>query len=134
MWISLYQGTRQRRRKNAKLLTGGICNFSGLTPPYVEKDVKHVFHQYVVRVEDTYPKERNELASHLTEKGVGVAVHYPVPIYRQPLYLELGYGGTVCPVTEEVCRRVLSLPVHPLVDVKAIKYVLDVLKDISSSR
>jgi len=37
-------------------------------------------------------------------------------------------------VTEEVCRRVLSLPVHPLVDRKAIKYVLDVLKDISSSR
>ncbi len=124
----------EKRRENAKLLTGGICNFSGLTPPYVEKDVKHVFNQYVVRVEDTYPRERNEVANHLTEKDVGVAVHYPIPIYKQPLYQELGYEGTACPVTEEVCRRVLSLPVHPLVDVKAIKYVLDVLKDISKSR
>ncbi|UCC58373.1 MAG: DegT/DnrJ/EryC1/StrS family aminotransferase [Candidatus Bathyarchaeum sp.] len=120
-----------KRRENAKLLTEGICNFSGLTPPYVEKDVKHVFHQYVVRVEDAYPRDRNELATHLTEKGVGIAIHYPVPIYKQPLYQELGYGRTLCPLTEDLCMRVLSLPVHPLVDVKAIKYVLDVLKDIS---
>ncbi len=120
-----------KRRENAKLLTEGLFNFSGLTPPYVEKDVKHVFHQYVVRVEDTYPRDRDALAERLTEKGVGNAVHYPIPIYRQPLYLKLGYGPTVCPVTEEACRRVLSLPVHPLVDRKDIEYLLDFLKEIS---
>jgi perosamine synthetase len=124
----------KKRRINAKLLTKGLCSLQGLTPPYVEKDVKHVFHQYVMRVEDTYPKDRDELATHLDVRGVGVAVHYPMPIYMQPLYQKLGYGGTVCPVSEEVCGRVLSLPVHPLVDMSSIKYVLDILIDISTSR
>jgi perosamine synthetase len=121
----------KKRRMNAKLLTKGLCSLQGLTPPYVEKDVKHVFHQYVMRVEDTYQKDRDKLATHLNGRGVGVAVHYPMPIYMQPLYQKLGYGHTECPVTEEVCRRVLSLPVHPLVDMKAVRYISDVLKDIS---
>jgi len=112
-------------------LSNGIRKFHGLTVPYVDNDVKHVFHQYVVRVEDPYPKDRDELAYSLTEKGVGVAVHYPIPIYRQPLYLKLGYGGTKCPNTEEACRRVLSMPVHPLVDKKDIEYMLDALKEVS---
>jgi perosamine synthetase len=121
----------EKRRENAKLLTQGIRRFHGLTVPYVKKDVKHIFHQYVVRVEEDYPRERDELADYLTEKGVGVAIHYPIPIYRQPFYLKLNYGGTVCPNTEEACRRVLSLPVHPLVGREDINYVLDVLKEIS---
>jgi perosamine synthetase len=121
----------QKRRENAKLLTKGLCNLSGLTPPYVKREVNHVFYQYVMRVEETYPLERDNLAEGLTEKGVGVAIHYPIPIYRQQLYQKLGYGSTKCPVSEEVCRRVLSLPVHPQVDTKAIKYILEVLKDIS---
>jgi len=124
-------GFNEKRRENAKLLSNGIRKLHGLTVPYVDKDVKPIFHQYVVRVEDNYPRGRDELADILTEKGVGVAVHYPIPIYRQPLYLKLRYEGTKCPNTEEACRRVLSLPVHPLVDRKDIEYVLDVLKDIS---
>lgn len=119
----------EKRREHANLLTGRLCNFSGLTPPYVEKDGKHVFHQYVVRVEDTYPIERNKLAERLNEQGIGVAVHYPTPIYKQPLYLMLGYGSTVCPVTEDACKRVISLPIHPLVDKNDIQYILNVLKD-----
>jgi perosamine synthetase len=119
-----------KRRENAQLLTQGIRRFRGLTVPYVDTDVKPVFHQYVVKVEENYPRGRDELADHLTEKGVGVAVHYPIPIYRQPLYQKLGYGGTRCPNTEDACRKVLSLPVHPLVDKKDIKYMLDVLKSL----
>ena len=123
-----------KRRVNAQLLTQGIRRFHGLTVPYVDKDVKHIFHQYVVRVEEDYPRDRDELADSLTEKGVGVAVHYPLPIYRQPLYLKLGYEETKCPNTEDACRRVLSLPVHPLVDRKDVEFMLDVLEHITLLR
>jgi perosamine synthetase len=117
-----------KRIENAKLLTQGIRKLHGLTEPYVDEDVKHVFHQYVVRVEEEFPIDRDELVDRLTERGVGVAVHYPIPIYRQPLYQKLGYRDTDCPNTEDACRRVLSLPVHPQVDKNDIKYILDSLE------
>ena len=123
-------GFNEKRIENAKLLNNGIQNFTGLTGPYVDKDAKHVFHQYVLKV-DPYCVGRDKVADHLAKNGVGTAVHYPFPIYRQPLYQEIGYEGTVCPNTEEACRRVLSLPVHPLVDKKDIEYMLVILKEIS---
>jgi perosamine synthetase len=123
--------SNDRRRKNANILTTEIKKISGLTPPYVKNGVKHVFYQYVVRVEEDYPLERDKLAEHLKKKGVGVAVHYPTPIYAQPLYKDLGYGKTVCPVAEDASRRVLSLPVHPSVNKEDIAYILDVLKEVN---
>lgn len=120
----------KRRNENASLLTRGIEKILGLTPPHVNDDVRHVFYQYVVRVEEDYPVERDKLAEHLRERGIGVAVHYPIPIYKQPLYKELGYEKTICPIADEACRRILSLPVHPSVTSKDIEYMLNVLKDI----
>jgi len=125
------EGFIKRRRENAELLTMGIKKITGLTPPYVKNNVRHVFYQYAVRVEDDYPMKRNELARNLTKKGVGVAVHYPVPIYEQPFYKTLGYGQVVCSAVEEVCKRILSLPVHPSVSNEDIAYIVDVLQKIS---
>ena len=114
----------EKRMTNAAKLDEGIAKIHGLTPPYVEESVKHVFYQYVVRVDDDYPLERNKLAYHLKETGIGTAVHYPTPIYKQPAYRKLGYDKTICPVTEESCRRVLSLPVHPSVNENDIQYII----------
>jgi perosamine synthetase len=131
MQLKKLEGFNSRRRENAELLSNGIRNIRGLTVPYVDKNVKHVFHQYVIRVVDSYPLSRDELAAHLTKNGIGNAVHYPIPIYRQPLYLKLGYREQKCPNTEEACRQVLSLPVHPVVSREDIEYMLAVLKDVS---
>jgi perosamine synthetase len=118
----------ERRRENAKALTEGIRRIKGLTPPYVAEGVKHVFNQFVVRVEEDYPLKRDKLAEQLKSMGVGVAVHYPLPIYKQPVYVELGYGKTDCPIAEDACKRVLSIPVHPAVTKKDIAYILSVLE------
>jgi perosamine synthetase len=120
----------RRRNENASLLTKGIAKISGLTPPHTNDDVRHVFYQYVIRVEEDYPLKRNKLAGHLREEGIGVAVHYPTPIYKQPLYKELGYKKTICPIAEEACKRILSLPVHPSVTEEDTRYILDVLRKV----
>ena len=124
----------KKRRENAKLLTNGLRNIKGLTAPYVEKNVTHVFHQYAIRVEDSYPLERDELSAHLTEEGIGNAVHYPIPIYKQHLYVKLGYGKQKCANTEDACKHILSLPIHPLVDRKDIEYILNCLKAVSEAK
>ncbi len=124
-------GFNERRIENASLLSNGIRKLRGLTAPNVDENVKHVFHQYVIRVEDNYLLGRDELAERLGQKGIGVAVHYPIPIYKQSVYKKLGYNGKMCPFTEEACRQVLSLPIHPLVDRESIGYIIKALEDIS---
>ena len=129
--LSKLDGFNEKRMENAGVLTKGVQKIRGLIPPSVNAGVKHVFYQYVVRVEDDFPMRRDNLAEHLIKMGVGVAVHYPIPIYKQPLYRELGYGKTTCPRAEDACKRVLSLPVHPAVTEKDIKYIVEILKKIS---
>lgn len=124
-------GFNRKRRENAEILTKGVQKIGGLVPPYVSEGVKHVFYQYVVKVKDDFPIGRDGLAEHLEKMRVGVAVHYPTPIYKQPLYRELGYGKTTCPKAEDACKRVLSLPVHPAVTKEDIAYVIDVLEKVS---
>jgi perosamine synthetase len=117
----------RKRQSNATMLTEGIKKIAGLTPPYVKSHLTHVFHQYVIKVEESYPMTRNDLAEHLKKHGIEVAVHYPIPIYKQPAYKALGYGQIHCLVTEEACGKVLSLPVHPSVTKEACKRIIDVL-------
>jgi dTDP-4-amino-4,6-dideoxygalactose transaminase len=57
-------------------------------------------------------KHRDLLIESLKENGIGFGIHYPTPIYNQPLYQQLGYDLTN-PETERACLEVLSLPVHP---------------------
>lgn len=57
-------------------------------------------------------------------------MHYPKPVNKQPLYMDLGYGKKTFPNAEEASERVLSLPVHPLVTREDIEYIADTLKEV----
>ncbi|USH00457.1 DegT/DnrJ/EryC1/StrS family aminotransferase [Thermococcus argininiproducens] len=121
-----------RRIENAKLLTEGIEKIKGLIPPYVDSRVKHVFHQYVIRVEEEFPLSRDELAQELREKDIGTGIHYPMPVHHQPLYQKLGYPRDICPNAIEASKRVLSLPVHSAVSREDIEYIIQTLEELSS--
>ncbi|KUK17741.1 DegT/DnrJ/EryC1/StrS aminotransferase family protein [Thermococcus sibiricus] len=123
----------EKRIENAKLLSEGISKIDGLTPPYVDERAKHVFHQYVIRVEDDFPLIRDELMTKLREKGIGNAIHYPIPVHHQPFYQKLGYPKDICPNAIEVSKRVLSLPVHPAVSEEDIAYIVSTLKMLYES-
>jgi len=70
-----------------------------------------VYHQYVIRC--AHPSDRNRLMAHLSGQGIQTAVHYPVPVHLQPAYAHRLPGSRSLPVTEEVCPRILSLPLFP---------------------
>jgi len=74
--------------------------------PYIEPFNTSVYAQYTIQVD-----ERDMLREKLDEAGVPTAVHYPVPLHKQPAFKE--HEGDFLPVAEEVSARVLSLPMHP---------------------
>lgn len=72
---------------------------------------RHVYHQYVVRT-----GRRDELQRWCSSRGIGTAVHYPVPVHQQPAYLDRNrypVSAEGLPETEKAARQVLSLPMYP---------------------
>jgi perosamine synthetase len=112
----------KKRINNAELLNRKI-NVIGITKPYKMDNVKHVFNQYAVKVNEDFPLSRGELIDNLQSKGIGAAIHYPKPIYRQPIYQQIDPNWTICPNAEKVSSQVLSLPVHPLLVNEDIEYI-----------
>ncbi|PZR60961.1 MAG: aminotransferase DegT [Chloroflexi bacterium] len=80
----------------------------GVITPSVRPGVRHVFHQYTIRV-----RARDAFAQRLRERGVGTGIYYPIPVHRQKPFIELGYGDLRFPVTDRLTDEVLSIPVHP---------------------
>jgi dTDP-4-amino-4,6-dideoxygalactose transaminase len=84
--------------------------------------VEHVWHLYVVRVE-----ERDEVRSRLAAAGIETGIHYPVPVHLQPAFAHLGYAPGSFPVTEHYADRILSLPMYPELPGEAITRVAQAL-------
>ncbi|HIP66829.1 MAG TPA: DegT/DnrJ/EryC1/StrS family aminotransferase [Candidatus Nanopusillus sp.] len=118
----------ERRIKNAEYLNKHLK--VPLETPYKKKDVKHVYHQYVVKIKEDFPMSRDEFINYLSEKGIGSAVHYPLPIHKQPLYQKLGYPENLCPVATELSKVVLSLPVHPALTEKELRFICEVINSV----
>ncbi|MCD4845222.1 MAG: DegT/DnrJ/EryC1/StrS family aminotransferase [Methanosarcinales archaeon] len=105
-------GFNKARQENARVLNKLLQGIDGIITPSTSENNIHVFHQYTIRVTRQFPITRDELRVHLTEKGIGTGVYYPVPIPKQPFYQTLGYTSTI-PVAQRAASEVLSLPVHP---------------------
>jgi UDP-2-acetamido-2-deoxy-ribo-hexuluronate aminotransferase len=76
--------------------------------PYVEPHNTSVYAQYTVQVD-----ARERVIEALREHGIPTAVHYPVPLHRQPAFAGLGLSAGTFPVAEAAAARVMSLPMHP---------------------
>jgi dTDP-4-amino-4,6-dideoxygalactose transaminase len=101
----------QRRIRIARTYHELLTRIPELILPSLMPGTTHVYHQYVVRCTD--PSVRNRLMAHLSERGIQTAVHYPVPVHLQPAYAHRLPGSQSLPVTEEVCPKILSLPLFP---------------------
>jgi len=97
----------ERRIANAAFYAEAL---RGLILPQVTAGYRHVFHQYTVRTPPGVDRER--WLHDLRARGIEARVYYPRPIHRQPIMVELGLGDVDLPVTDELSRTVLSLPVH----------------------
>lgn len=98
------------RQANAALYDELLAT-APVEPPHRAGDRTHVFHQYSILTD-----RRDELRAFLADRAIGSGVYYPVPLHLQPCFADLGHRRGAFPAAERTCGRVLSLPVHPMLD------------------
>jgi perosamine synthetase len=110
-----------KRQANAAALTSGLV---GVTTPVVPPGSIHVYHQYTVSA----PGIRDALQAALTERGIGSATYYPIPIHRlKPFLTSDGVPDPRwdLPETEKAAAEALSLPVFPTLTDDELQRVID---------
>jgi dTDP-4-amino-4,6-dideoxygalactose transaminase len=120
--LAEWQGSRQA---HAAVYTKLLLGIPGVAPPLIPEGYEHVFHQYTVRVE-----RRDALAQLLSERKIGSAVYYPIPLHLQPLYASLGHKAGDFPHAEHAAQEVLSLPMFPELRSEQIARVADAVSDL----
>jgi len=93
-----------------------------ITPSFDSNENNHVFHQYTLRIIDA---DRNGLMQHLLDKGIPCAIYYPIPLHSQKAYLDARYEEKDFPVTNQLVKEVISLPMHSELDDEQIKFITD---------
>lgn len=94
-----------------------------LRTPKVDDGNAHTYHQYTITTD-----KRDELMKCLNDKGIGARVYYPIPMHLQPCYKGMGYKAGSFPVSEDVSKKALSLPVYPELTGDKIEYIIDTVR------
>jgi len=81
-----------------------------------------------------YVDDRDAVRAALAARGVGTAVHYPLPVHLQQAYAGLGHARGSFPHSERACDRVLSMPLFPEMTTEQAEYAADVLAEIAGAR
>ena len=95
------------RRRNAQLYDQLLTGSSVVTPKIDEGNFS-IYNQYCVRV-----PHRDKVREHLTSKGIGAEVYYPLALHQQECFADLGYKFGDFPHSERACGEVLALPIYP---------------------
>ncbi|HEX54632.1 MAG: aminotransferase DegT [Candidatus Altiarchaeales archaeon] len=117
-------GFNERRIQNAKFLSENLELIEFLETPHLPRNVKHVFHQYTIKLN----VERDGFLEHLSRSGVGYGVYYPRTIPQQPLYRKLGYDEKF-KIADDLAKRVVSLPVHPALSEEDLEKIVSVVSN-----
>ncbi len=113
------------RRKAADFYDQAFADTPQLKTPVRSPFSTHVFHQYTLQVLDG---NRNSLQNYLQEKGIPSMIYYPVPLYEQEAFKSYANGIDKLPVTDELCKNVISLPMHTELTDEMLNYIADNVK------
>jgi dTDP-4-amino-4,6-dideoxygalactose transaminase len=105
----------------------------GIIPIKNQSGAGHVYHLYVIRVDDSCPIERQQLQEQLTAAGIQTGIHYPIPCHLQPAFTYLGYQPGDFPEAEKLCKQILSLPMYPGLSSSQIKEVVAAIANAVST-
>lgn len=116
------------RQCHAEIYNNTI-DVEGLLTPVVGRANFHVYHQYVLRVTKDCCVTRDEFVKYLNDNGIPTAIHYPIPIHRQPIY-DNSFIEYDCPISEELAMSVFSIPVHPGIKDHELEHICHIINKV----
>jgi len=120
----------QARQKAADFYNKAFSGNKHLKTPLKSDFSTHVFHQYTLKL---YDVDRSGLLEHLMSKGIPAMIYYPVPIHLQKAYETYGFKAGDLPVTEDLCSRVISLPMHTELDEEQLSFITSAVLEFLGS-
>jgi dTDP-4-amino-4,6-dideoxygalactose transaminase len=118
--LSFLDEWNDARRRISNLYDDGLTGEMRL--PVGPFGADHACHVYAVRVTN-----RDQVRAMLADAGIATNIHYPVPVHLQPAYAGLGYSPGDFPVSENLARETLSLPLYPEIPDSDVALVIDIL-------
>jgi dTDP-4-amino-4,6-dideoxygalactose transaminase len=112
----------EQRRNNAAIYreaftrAGLLDRLSLPYEPWAASQLKnhHIYHQYLLRMlGEEAASQRSKVAAHLSAKGIGHAIYYPVPLHLQECFSYLGHTPGSYPESERAAQETLALPIFP---------------------
>jgi dTDP-4-amino-4,6-dideoxygalactose transaminase len=116
-YLNLYNAAR---KDVANFYDDALSGHKDIRVPARVKYSSHIFHQYTIRLKNG---KRQELKDFLETKKIPSMIYYPVPLHMQEAYSYLGYKAGDFPVTEMLCREVISLPMYPELDQEQLDHI-----------
>jgi len=117
------------RQKVAVAYDAAFSDFPGLEIPVRDPKSTHVFHQYTLK---SMGIDRFALQEYLASKNVPSMVYYPVPVHLQKAYRSEQYKEGDFPITENLCERVISLPMHTELSSEQLDLIIEEVKNFFS--
>ncbi len=119
--LPLLDNYNKARRAAAKAYNDAFVNNANIiTPDFDKEGTDHVFHQYVLRITNG---KRDELLTHLQEKGIPCAIYYPIPLHKQKAYADMRYNDADFTITNTFAEEVIALPMHTELDDEQLAYI-----------
>ena len=114
----------ENRRKAAAWYAEGLAGVPVVLPPTPPAGYSQSYYVYTIRCE-----QRDQLQAYLKEKGIGSAVYYPVPLFKQPAYKHLGFKAEDYPQAEKAAQEVLSIPMFPEITEEQVQRVCETIRE-----
>ena len=115
--LAILDDEMQARQRVADTYTKLFNEADIVTTPFIEAHNQSAWAQYTIQVDN-----RSEVQAILKEQGIPTAVHYPIPLNKQPAVADV---NAVLPVGDAVAERVMSLPMHPYLTTVMIRHIVN---------
>ena len=119
-----------RRRKLVEKYNEHLSRIQGLIIPYESDYSNSSWHLYVIQLElEKFRVGRKEIFEALKAENIGVNVHY-IPVYYHPYYQKMGYKQGLCPNSEKLYERMITLPLFPKMNDKDLQDVVNAVDKV----